>query len=453
MHCDIRGNKNLELLLKNHQNEKKTTIVLKGSTRSGKTFDVMSFLCFRAATVKGYIGRCFRRDATVAKRTLKPDLFQVLANYYPGLWDRKNWNEQNACYTFPHTGGKLYLAGSSEPETLRGQKQTDAFLNECTEQSLEAKRQIEMRTEGYKIYDFNPSTLEAWIYTDVLKQSPEKYLYIHSTYKDNRFLSPEIIRSIEKWEPTPENINEGTASEWHWSIFGLGIEASKPGCVYTNWSETTDWPSKMACTRHGYFLDFGFSIDPTALGEAAFFQDTLYLRELVYETGLINLVRVTNPEVPSLEGRLKDLGITRDDFITADAAHPDLINELNIANFHVYGVPKTKNVGAEGWVLTGIKKTQAQKIKVFRSSINLIKEFNNYTWKRDPRTDIQLNKPIGDFNHLLDGVRTWVMHNLTPRRIDNRQGIRSSSKYGSKFDNLISSDQAVNTGNPYQGVY
>ena len=381
----------------------------------------MTAMCMEAAAEPNYVGRAFRRDATVAKKTLRPDLFLILREMMPELWSQKNWNDRDACYTFPTNSpnrGRIYLAGTNDPATLKGQTQIDSFFNESTEHSLEAKRQMESRTERYKTYDWNPSESDHWIFTDVLAQDPSKYFYIHSTFRDNPYLTDEIVASIEKWEPTTENIKAGTASDWHWQVYGLGLRAQRPGAIYTDWRTTEQWPERMACSRWGYALDFGFSIDPTALVECAFFQDHLYLREIVYETGLINLKRQTAPGIPSLEGRLQENNIDKASPIWADSAHSDLIAELNIAGYNVQGFNKKR--GTEGkYVLTGIKRLQQQSVRVHHSSNNIIREKNNYIWKHD-KNNVQLNEPIGDFNHALDAIRGWAMEELEPRRVGPR---------------------------------
>lgn len=408
--------------MENRRGLKKKTEFLEGGMRSGKTFSYLQVCCLEAATITGYTARLYRRDATVAKKSLKPDLFEILQTQLPELWSSKCWNDREACYTMPVNGingGKIYLAGTNDPEMLKGQRQVDSFMNECTEQSREANRQIVGRTERYKTYDWNPSLTDHWVFEEKLQDSKE-YFYCHSTFRDNPFLSSEIVRSIEKWEPTEYNIEKGTASWWHWQVYGKGIAAQRPGAVFDNWTITGEWPDKMACTYHGYGLDFGFSIAPTALVECCFFQGRLYVRELIYETGLINLKRHNEPRIPSLEQRLIDLGIEPHEVIRADSAHADLIAELVIAGFNVIPFEKSPDGNARGYVLDSINRMQQQRIMVHSSSQNIIRELKNYIWARD-RNDVQLEKPVKEFDHTLDAIRGWVFDELRPKRLDKKR--------------------------------
>lgn len=40
--------------------------------------------------------------------------------------------------------------------------------------------------------------------------------------------------------------------------------------------------------------------------------------------------------------------------------------------------------------------------------VNFLTEIGNYTWARDSQTGRQLNRPIDDFNHLMDAMRYAV---------------------------------------------
>ena len=56
-------------------------------------------------------------------------------------------------------------------------------------------------------------------------------------------------------------------------------------------------------------------------------------------------------------------------------------------------------------VLHGIKKIQDYKIIVHPSCTNSKVELCNYVWEVDAKTGKTLNKPIDDFNHLMDAMR------------------------------------------------
>ena len=48
---------------------------------------------------------------------------------------------------------------------------------------------------------------------------------------------------------------------------------------------------------------------------------------------------------------------------------------------------------------------QEQEYLVTRSSIEVINELRKYIWKKDKITNINLNIPIDNWNHAIDGIR------------------------------------------------
>ena len=44
-------------------------------------------------------------------------------------------------------------------------------------------------------------------------------------------------------------------------------------------------------------------------------------------------------------------------------------------------------------------------IFVHPKCVNFLKEIANYTWDKDTKTGKTMNKPIDDFNHLMDAMR------------------------------------------------
>lgn len=408
------------------ENSNKFTFLLQGSMRSGKTTSIFQRQILRCATNTGLISRHFRRDATTAKKTLvEPVLFKILKTQLPELWNEKCWNEQKACYTLPTNypnNSKIYIDGTNDIEKLNGQEQDDAHINEVIEVSLPARNAIAGRTKYYKYMDWNPYSTAHWVFEVELKQDPSLYEFIQSTYKDNPYLTSIQVAEIEKWEPTPYNIKHGTANKWQWEVFGLGIPARRPGTIYTNWDITPHWPNPMNCIRHGYGLDFGFSQFNTALIECAFFQNQLWLRERVYERELTNLQNPHDSEIPSLEGRMNEVGIPkRGSRIIGDSSRADLIRELRNAGWNVNKVAKTKGVSGKPHLLASIIRMQQYFINVHINSVNLQTELQNYCWMVDPKTEKILDVPIDDFNDALDAARMWVWMNSKPRHDDSTQ--------------------------------
>jgi phage terminase large subunit len=79
--------------------------------------------------------------------------------------------------------------------------------------------------------------------------------------------------------------------------------------------------------------------------------------------------------------------------VIADSAEPKSIDELRL-----YGLTVISATKGKGSVSQGIQFVQAQRISITKSSVNGIKDFRNYLWKKDINGKI-LSEPEHDFSH------------------------------------------------------
>jgi phage terminase large subunit len=92
----------------------------------------------------------------------------------------------------------------------------------------------------------------------------------------------------------------------------------------------------------------------------------------------------------------------KDRLIVSDSAEPRLISELKNLGCNV--VPAIK--GADS-VVYGISLLSDYDLIVDAESIDLHKEFNNYSW-----LEKKSNTPIDKFNHAIDAIRYAVSYQL-----------------------------------------
>ena len=85
--------------------------------------------------------------------------------------------------------------------------------------------------------------------------------------------------------------------------------------------------------------------------------------------------------------------------ITADSAEPKSIDELCTLGLHVKGASKGKDS-----INNGVQWIQDFKIIIHPRCVNFLTEISNYTWDKD-KFGNKINKPIDDFNHLMDAMR------------------------------------------------
>ena len=433
MTASDRINPNLAALLDNHEGDQLPIVVLEGSSRSGKTFSALEYLvalCMQPGSDE--VCTVVREHLVTAKRTCMETLHEVISKY--DYWGHVVVNKQEASYEFSG-GGRITFGGTDDPQRLQGLQQTRLFVNEAMEVSLDAWQQLSMRTTRQRIVDFNPSLTEHWVFQQLLNGQRDDVLYVHSIYADNPFLTDAQREEIEGFEPTPANRLRGTADRFKWDVYGKGRRGRREGLVLENWSvaEPDEWPVRGACIRHGYGMDFGFSIDPSTVIECAIHNDQLWAREIVYKTGLLITRSASDPNADSLEGVMSEKGVDRRARIYADSAQPGSIRDLCLAGYNV--IPCAKGAGS---ILDGIGVLTRWHIRVPATSHNLIRELQSYCWRRDRGTGSLLDTPEDKYNHAIDAMRYWAASEVSNPRVFRVEAERAQErKLPSKVRTLL----------------
>ena len=349
----------------------KRYIVNEGGTRSGKTFAVLRLLYLIAQTRKVLISIVSETFPHLRKGAVR-DFKQILQEM--GVWDERKWFESKHQYQLAN-GSLIEFFSVDSPDKVHGPSREILFINEAQNISFDIARHLFVRTTGQIFIDFNP-THEFWAHTEL---KPDKdCAWVHSTYKDNPFLTANQVKEIER----------GKKNQNWWQVYGLGQIGQLEGLVFPAFSFCDTLPD---ADRVAYGLDFGFSNDPTALIRIATRGDDLYLDEVIYQTEL------TNREIVQL---LKQHGLKPHyDEIIADSAEPKSIHEIRQAGFNVK--PAVKGPDS---IRAGIDRMLSFNIHITKQSTNLIKEFRNYTWVKD-KEGKATGKPVDMYNHGIDAVR------------------------------------------------
>jgi phage terminase large subunit len=110
-----------------------------------------------------------------------------------------------------------------------------------------------------------------------------------------------------------------------------------------------------------------------------------------------------------IEGRLRELGLTRKDRIYADSSRPEIIAALRAVGFNVKAAKKGHDS-----IVAGIDRLKSLPMFVHEDSDDIIVELENYTWQQDRGGSFH-SKPIDKFNHAVDAMRYWAIMELQPR--------------------------------------
>jgi len=158
--------------------------------------------------------------------------------------------------------------------------------------------------------------------------------------------------------------------------------------IYKDWAIIDDIPHEARLERYG--VDFGYSLDPTAIIAIYYYNGGYILDEIIYQKGMSNraIADLLNNQPKAL--------------VIADSAEPKSIDEIMSYGVGIIGATK-----GQGSVMQGIQYVQDQRISVTKRSLNLTKAYRNYMFKCDKDGKI-LNEP-DDSNHewsnSLDAVR------------------------------------------------
>jgi phage terminase large subunit len=301
--------------------------------------------------------------------------------------------------TYIPTGQKILFRGTDDPMSITSITVEKGYICFCwfeeffqiTDEDSFNKIDMSIRgelPEGYYkqiIMTFNPWSEKHWIKRRFYDNPDENTLALTTTYKTNEWLGPDDIALFESMK---------VRNPRRYAIEGLGEWGIAEGLVYEDFVEREfDYQeiSKRKSVTAIFGLDFGYTNDPTAFICALVDQDAkeLYIFDEHYEKAM------TNSEIAAM---IKYKGYAKE-VIIADSSEPKSIEEIKRAGvMRIKGAAKGKDS-----ILNGIQLIQDYKIIVHPKCENTILELSNYVW--DTKDGVMINKPIDDYNHLLDSLR------------------------------------------------
>jgi PBSX family phage terminase large subunit len=358
-------------------------IINTGGSRSSKTWsllELMHQICNANPNVRTTAWRDTKKDC---RDTIWEDYQKILkiSNRFNPLLR----NKTEATYSFPHNNSRLEFHGTDDEEKVHGLTQNVAWINEPYKISESTFDQIDMRSEVIFI-DWNPKK-NHWI--DKLSKR-DNAIVIHSTFKDNPFCPPQMRNKILSYENTPYNLEQGTADEYMWQVYGLGLKSEKPNRIYKNWKTITDEDFDNAPYNSYYGLDFG-AARPTAMVEVKFDgKESFLIKQRIY---------LPSQEMGcSLSELMAKIGIDKKIPNICDSAEPESINELRLNGFNA--IPAIKGQGS---VNSGIKFIQKFNIFYTESSLAIEDEYYEYEW--EIINGVNLDRPVKRNDHILDAIR------------------------------------------------
>lgn len=368
--------------------------VFYGGAGSGKSHFVVQKLIMK------YLKYPNRKCLVIRKvsNTLRDSIFAlfrtVLADWK--IYDQCKIRDTLLTIVLPN-GSQIIFRGLDDSEKIKSIANIDdIIIEEVTEISLDEFSQLNLRLRSKNPHNeisvmFNPVSKSSWVYNmwfnEDIPYNHKTTTILHTTYKDNKFLPQDYIDALLEMKVT---------NFTYYKIYCLGEFATLDKLIFTNWhDECFEWREILNKNKNVeaiFAVDFGYTNDPTAFVCSLIdrTEKKLWIFDEFQEKGLTN---------DKIAKKITDLGYSKER-ITCDSAEPKSIAELKVNGLErVTGAIKGKDS-----VLNGIQYLQQFDITIHSKCSFIIKEFQNYTWKKD-KLGIYINVPVDKLNHGIDALR------------------------------------------------
>ncbi|BAQ84163.1 terminase large subunit protein [uncultured Mediterranean phage uvMED] len=314
-------------------------IIGEGSSRSSKTWSY--FLVIDVYFDENPRSKAFalRDTKTACYDILEGDFIEFLHHY--GIYNKYERNKSKHTYEHPN-GSVLQFSGADNVDNIIGKGNDIVWVNEPYSFQYEVLNQLMQRTT-ITIIDWNPKQ-DHYISgvnigeRRVCLKDRDNAKTIYSTFRDNPFcpekqkqhilsympLISKYIEGVDEYErglaledsydklfngfkkiteiqdaykeieslqltkyQTEEvkrawnNERQGTASKWHWEVYGLGIKSEAENRIYTGFKEICLEKYRSLDLTEYFGNDFG-EHDPNALVGVKYYDGKLYVNPMVY---------------------------------------------------------------------------------------------------------------------------------------------------------------------------
>ena len=319
------------------------------------------------------------------------------------LWDVK---ESPLEMTYTPTGQKIYFRGLDDPLKVTSITVENGYL--CwmwIEEAYEIMKESDFDMLNESIRGAIPES------TGLFKQITLTF----NPWNEHHWLKPRFFDTLD--DDTMAITTNYTCNEWlddadrkvfetmkvknprRYRVAGLGDWGIVEGVIFENWEERAfniDEIRGLSSVSSRFGLDFGYTNDPTALfcGLIDTTAKTIWVFDEIYEKGMSN---------EKIYEKITAAGYSKET-ITADSAEPKSIDRLrDLGIQHIRKARKGKDS-----IKAGIDFIQDYHIIIHPRCVNFLTEISNYTWDVDNKSGQHINRPIDDFNHLMDAMRYAV---------------------------------------------
>jgi len=387
--------------------DKHRYLVLCGGAGSGKTEFAARKIFYRCQVEGGHRFLVLRKVRSRARESVL-EVFLCLLRENEVAFELNKTNRVISWIGPDGRTNEVLIDGLDDPDKIKSIKGiTGEWLEETTNFTKNDFLQLDLRLRepgpAYHqiILSFNPDEAQAPWLKEMFFDHLNPNAYVHnSTIADNPIAEVRATYAAR--------LNELKAQdETMYSIYGLGLWAMPKGRIY-------DWDVQPAPAHYDEFfygLDFGYSVNPSALIKVYRRADEFWLEEAIYQAGLTN---------QAIASEMRGIGIGKYEQIYADAAEPKSIDEIAELAFNVKACDK----GPDS-VRAGIGYLKSQKIHIIQGSTNIIREAGKYKWREDKNGN-PLPEPVKFDDHAMDAIRYAIMTHMRAAGAVYISGIKRS---------------------------
>lgn len=372
--------------------------------------------------------------------SFKTTLYEDFNRRLPDYGIRSPFADKENVARFKLFGNRINLLGADSDTVLHGVGSDYFFINESLDVEKNVFDQLEQRCRKFWWMDYNPKVTDHWVYNTVCNRRDVAFL--KTTFQDNPHLSAPERNKLLSYQPvsstevakyflsknTKEEITEeqaaakakkydsvrnlinfnrlaleelersklnelqGTADDYMWNVYGLGLRSAPEGVVFQHVNWIKEFPKNIELNYFG--SDIGFTVDPSTIVKVGRDGNNLYLQKLFHDptlspTDYISAVRNFLP---------------KDQILWADSSAPGYISDARKAGYKVLGVSKPP-----GSIKYGISLLKKFKIYIVDCP-EWRKEQSNYKFRIV--NGIKLDEPVDAYNHLWDAARYAAISNL-----------------------------------------
>lgn len=368
-----------------------------GGASSGKSHGVIQKVVYKACQNWKHPRKILflRKVGATVYDSIFEDVKQCLEAW--GLLDSCKVNNSAYRIELPN-GAQFIFKGLDNPEKIKSIKGvSDVVMEEASEFTLDDYTQLTLRLRDKKhkykqIYlMFNPVSKVNWTYNAFFIKQPKNTVVYHTSYKDNRFLDKVTIENIEELA----NRNEA-----YYKIYALGEFATLDKLIFPKYEKKIINKDNISNLKSYFGLDYGFINDPSAFMHVKIDEQNkvLYIVEEYVRKNLTN---------DKIANAIIDLGYSKEE-IKADSAERKSNQELR--NLGIRRLADAQK--GPGSVMQGIQYIMQYDIVVDERCVKTIEELENYTWKKDKKTNEYINEPVDSYNHCIDAIRYAIQDNI-----------------------------------------